>query len=196
MTQKSPTDLTQMLNQLSEGKTQVVDDILPLIYDELRSLAGNYLRRERSDHTLQPTALVHEAYLKLIDQTQVKWQNRAHFFGIAANIMRRILVDHARKHTADKRGGAAEKLPLEEEILIVSEGKSAELLALDEALENLAKVDEMKSKIVELRYFGGLSVEETAEVLRSQRNHRQTPLANGKGLAIWSVGTGINTRDV
>ncbi len=196
MTQNSPTDLTQMLNQLSEGKTQVVDDILPLIYDELRSLAGNYLRRERSDHTLQPTALVHEAYLKLIDQTQVKWQNRAHFFGIAANIMRRILVDHARKHTADKRGGAAEKLPLEEEILIVSEGKSAELLALDEALENLAKVDEMKSKIVELRYFGGLSVEETAEVLRSQRNHRQTPLANGEGLAVWSVGTGINTRDV
>ena len=196
MTQNSPNDLTQMLIQLSEGKSQVVDDILPLIYDELRSLAGNYLRRERSDHTLQPTALVHEAYLKLIDQTQVKWQNRAHFFGIAANIMRRILVDHARKHTADKRGGAAEKLPLEEEILIVSEGKSAELLALDEALENLAKVDEMKSKIVELRYFGGLSVEETAEVLRSQRNHRQTPLANGKGLAVWSVGTGINTRDV
>lgn len=196
MTQNSPNDLTQMLIQLSEGESQVVDDILPLIYDELRSLAGNYLRRERSDHTLQPTALVHEAYLKLIDQTQVKWQNRAHFFGIAANIMRRILVDHARKHTADKRGGAAEKLPLEEEILIVSEGKSAELLALDEALENLAKVDEMKSKIVELRYFGGLSVEETAEVLRSQRNHRQTPLANGKGLAVWSVGTGINTRDV
>ena len=165
MSHTSTHELTQMLIQLSEGKSQVVDDILPLIYDELRSLAGNYLRRERSDHTLQPTALVHEAYLKLIDQTQVRWQNRAHFFGIAANIMRRILVDHARKHTADKRGGAAEKLPLEEEILIVSEGKSAELLALDEALKNLAKIDEMKSKIVELRYFGGLSVEETAEVL-------------------------------
>ncbi len=165
MSDTSTHELTQMLIQLSEGKSQVVDDILPLIYDELRSLASNYLRRERSDHTLQPTALVHEAYLKLIDQTQVKWQNRAHFFGIAANIMRRILVDHARKHGADKRGGAAEKLPLEEEILIVSEGKSAELLALDEALKNLAKVDEMKSKIVELRYFGGLSVEETAEVL-------------------------------
>ena len=165
MSHTSSHELTQMLIQLSEGKSQVVDDILPLIYDELRSLASNYLRRERSDHTLQPTALVHEAYLKLIDQTQVKWQNRAHFFGIAANIMRRILVDHARKHTADKRGGAAEKLPLEEEILIVSEGKSAELLALDEALKNLAKIDEQKSKIVELRYFGGLSVEETAEVL-------------------------------
>ena len=165
MSQTSAQDLTQMLIQLSEGRAQVVDDILPLIYDELRRLAGNYLRRERSDHTLQPTALVHEAYLKLIDQTQVKWQNRAHFFGIAANIMRCILVDYARQHRADKRGGAAEKLPLEEEILIVSEGKSAELLALDEALENLAKIDEQKSKIVELRYFGGLSVEETAEVL-------------------------------
>jgi RNA polymerase sigma-70 factor, ECF subfamily len=165
MSQTSTQDLTQMLIQLSEGKSQVVDDILPLIYDELRSLASNYLRRERSDHTLQPTALVHEAYIKLIDQTQVKWQNRAHFFGIAANIMRRILVDYARKHHADKRGGDAEKLPLEEEILIVSEGKSAELLALDEALENLARIDPQKSKIVELRYFGGLSVEETAEVL-------------------------------
>jgi RNA polymerase sigma-70 factor (ECF subfamily) len=160
----SSQDLTQMLIQLSEGKSQVADDILPFTYDELRSLASNYLRRERSDHTLQPTALVHEAYLKLIDQTQVKWQNRAHFFGIPANIMRRILVDHARKHGADKRGGDAE-IPLEEEILIVSEGKSAELLALDEALENLARIDPQKSKIVELRYFGGLSVEETEEVL-------------------------------
>jgi RNA polymerase sigma factor (TIGR02999 family) len=165
MPQTSSQQLTQMLIQLSEGNAQMVDDILPLIYDELRRLAGNYLRRERSDHTLQPTALVHEAYIKLIDQTQVKWQNRAHFFGIAANIMRRILVDYARQHKAEKRGGAAEKMPLEEEILIVSEGKSAELLALDEALENLAKIDPQKSKIVELRYFGGLSVEETAEVL-------------------------------
>jgi RNA polymerase sigma factor (TIGR02999 family) len=165
MSQTSSQNLTQMLVQLSEGNSQMVEDILPLIYNELRKLAGNYLRRERSDHTLQPTALVHEAYIKLIDQTQVKWQNRAHFFGIAANIMRRILVDYARQHKAEKRGGAAEKLPLEEEILIVSEGKSAELLALDEALENLAKMDPQKSKIVELRYFGGLSVEETAEVL-------------------------------
>lgn len=165
MAQTSTQELTQMLIQLSEGKSQVIDDILPLVYQELRSLAGNYLRRERADHTLQPTALVHEAYIKLIDQTQVKWQNRAHFFGIAANIMRRILVDHARKHGAHKRGGDAEKMPLEEEILIVSEGKSAELLALDEALENLAKLDPQKSKIVELRYFGGLSIEETAEVI-------------------------------
>lgn len=165
MPQTSSAELTQMLIQLSEGKTEIVDDILPLIYRELRVLAGNYLRRERSDHTLQPTALVHEAYIKLIDQTQVKWQNRAPFFGVAANVMRCILVDYARRHKADKRGGAAEKVPLEEELVIVSSGKSAELLALDEALENLAKIDSQKSKIVELRYFGGLSVEETAEVL-------------------------------
>ena len=155
-----------MLIALTDGNTEVVNSLLPLIYDELRKLAGNYLRRERVSHTLQPTALVHEAYIKLIDQKQVKWQNRAHFFGIAANIMRRILVDYARRHGANKRGGVAEKIPLEEEIMIVSEGKSAELLALDEALENLAKIDATKSKIVELRYFGGLSVEETAEVLK------------------------------
>ena len=155
-----------MLIALTDGNTEVVNNLLPLIYDELRSLAGNYLRRERVSHTLQPTALVHEAYIKLIDQKQVKWQNRAHFFGIAAQIMRRILVDHARKHTADKRGGDAEKLPIEEEILVVTNEKSHELLALDEALENLEKMDEQKAKIVELRYFGGLSIEETAEVFQ------------------------------
>ena len=166
MTENEPKDVTQLLIRLTDGNTQVLDDLLPLIYGELRQLANRYLRRERSDHTLQPTALVHEAYLKLVDQKNVKWQNRAHFFGVAANMMRRILVDHARKHTADKRGGVAEKLPLEEEILLVSsDEKSMELLALDEALENLAKIDEQKSRIVELRYFGGLSVEETAEVL-------------------------------
>lgn len=165
MAQDSTDDVTQLLIKLTDGNAQVLDDLLPLIYDELRVLANRYLRRERKEHTLQPTALVHEAYLKLVDQTQVRWQNRAHFFGVAAQIMRRILVDHARKHTADKRGGEFEKLPIEEEILVVSDEKSVELLALDEALENLAKIDPQKSKIVELRYFGGLSVEETAEVM-------------------------------
>ena len=154
-----------MLIELTDGNKEVVNQILPHIYDELRRLASSYLRRERSDHTLQPTALVHEAYMKLIDQKQVHWQNRAHFFGIAAQVMRRILMDHARKHTADKRGGDAEKLPIEEEILIVSHDKSADLIALDDALQNLAKFDEQKAKIVELRYFGGLSIEETAEVM-------------------------------
>jgi RNA polymerase sigma factor (TIGR02999 family) len=165
MSDHAPDQITQMLIELTEGNKEVVNQILPHIYDELRKLASSYLRRERSNHTLQPTALVHEAYMKLIDQNRVQWQNRAHFFGIAAQVMRRILMDHARKHTADKRGGEFEKLPIEEEILIVSQDKSSELLALDEALEELSKIDPDKAKIVELRYFGGLSIEETAEVM-------------------------------
>jgi RNA polymerase sigma factor (TIGR02999 family) len=163
--QQAPREITQMLIELTDGNEDVVNQILPHIYDELRRLAGSYLRRERADHTLQPTALVHEAYMKLIDQKRVKWQNRAHFFGIAAQVMRRILLDHARKHQAEKRGGEFEKLPIEEEILIVSHDKSAELIALDDALQELAKLDEQKARIVELRYFGGLSIEETAEVV-------------------------------
>ena len=162
---EEPQEITRMLLELTDGNEEVVNQILPHIYDELRRLASSYLRRERSNHTLQPTALVHEAYMKLIDQSRVKWQNRAHFFGIAAQVMRRILMDHARKHTAEKRGGDAELLPIEEEILIVSHDKSAELIALDDALQQLAEMDERKARIVELRYFGGLSIEETAEVL-------------------------------
>ena len=165
MTSQPADDITQMLIELTDGNQDVVDQILPHIYGELRRLAGSYLRRERSDHTLQPTALVHEAYMKLVDQRHVKWQNRAHFFGIAAQVMRRILMDHARKHKAEKRGGEADKLPLEDEILVVSTNRSDQLLALDEALETLAKLDPQKAKIVELRYFGGLSIEETAEVM-------------------------------
>lgn len=164
MNQSRPDEITQMLIELTDGNTEVVNQILPHIYEELRRLAGSYLRRERPDHTLQPTALVHEAYMKLIDQKQVRWQNRAHFFGIAAQVMRRILMDHARKHKAEKRGGEADKLPLEDEILVVSNEKSDELIALDDALERLAKLDPQKARIVELRYFGGLSIEEAAEV--------------------------------
>ena len=165
MATNEPNEITGMLLELTAGNHEVVDRILPHIYDELRRLAGSYLRRERADHTLQPTALVHEAYMKLIDQNRVQWQNRAHFFGIAAQVMRRILMDHARKTQADKRGGAAEVLPLEEEILVVSQERSGDLLALDDALQALAEIDEQKAKIVELRYFGGLSIEETAEVI-------------------------------
>lgn len=165
MNDDSTHEITGMLLELTDGNQEVVNQILPHIYDELRRLASSYLRRERSNHTLQPTALVHEAYMKLIDQNRVQWQNRAHFFGIAAQVMRRILMDHARKHTAEKRGGDAELLPIEEEILIVSHDKSAELVALDDALEVLAAIDPQKAKIVELRYFGGLSIEETAEVM-------------------------------
>ena len=156
--------MTQLLIQLTDGNRAVLDELLPLIYAELRSLAANYLRRERSDHTLQPTALVHEAYLRLVNQTQVRWQNRAHFFGVAAQMMRRILVDHARKTHAEKRGSDIPNLSLDENIE-VSHERAAELVALDDALSALAAIDEQKSRIVELRFFGGLSVEETAEVL-------------------------------
>jgi len=157
-------NVSQLLVELSNGNHAVVDALLPLIYDELRNLAANYLRRERRDHTLQPTALVHEAYLCLVDQRSVNWQNRAHFFGVAAQLMRRILVDHARAHNAEKRGHDFQKLSLDENIDKADE-RSAELIALDDALKELAEIDEQKSRIVELRYFGGLTVEETAEVL-------------------------------
>jgi RNA polymerase sigma-70 factor, ECF subfamily len=156
--------VTGLLIELSEGKRNVVDELLPLIYDELKRIAANYLRRERSNHTLQPTALVNEAYMKMIDITQVSWQNKAHFIGVAANQMRRILVDHARQHNAQKRGGEFHILTLNEEI-DHSDEQSADLIALDDALTELARMDEVKAKIVELRYFGGLTMEETAEVL-------------------------------
>lgn len=163
--QESPSDnITQLLIEVSKGDREAVDLLLPVIYDELRKLAANYLRRERPDHTLQPTALVHEAYLRLVDQTRANWQNRAHFFGVAAQIMRRLLVDHARKHNAEKRGQEFQKLSLDENVDRAVE-RGAELIALDDALNALAEFDEQKARVVELRYFGGLSIEETADVL-------------------------------
>jgi RNA polymerase sigma-70 factor (ECF subfamily) len=164
MIEQGTEDVTQLLIELSKGNRVTVDLLLPLIYDELRRLAMNYLRRERPDHTLQATALVHEAYLRLVDQTRVNWQNRAHFFGVAAQLMRRLLVDYARKHNAEKRGADFQRLTLDENIEKAVE-RSEEIIALDRALEALAAIDEQKARIVELRYFGGLTVEETAEVM-------------------------------
>ena len=164
MNESGTQNITQLLVELTNGDGAAVEALLPRVYDELRRLAANYLRRERPDHTLQPTALVHEAYLRLVDQTRVNWQNRAHFFGVAAQLMRRILVDHARAHHAGKRGGEFQKLSIDENVDKAVE-RSAELVALDDALRELAAIDEQKARIVELRYFGGLSVEETAEVL-------------------------------
>ena len=164
MSTSSQHEVTKLLIRLTEGDHAVLDALLPAVYDELRRLASGYLRRERVGHTLQPTALVHEAYLRLVDQTRVEWQNRAHFFGVAAQMMRRILVDPARAQQAGKRGGDAQKLSLDENI-DVSAMRPSELVALDEALERLAELDPQKSRLVELRFFGGLSVEETAEVL-------------------------------
>jgi len=160
----SPKDVTQLLASWSQGDRQALEELTPLVYAELRRLAGRYLRRERPGHTLQSTALVHEAYLRLVDQHSVQWQNRAHFFGVAAQLIRRILVDHARSHQAQKRGAAAVKLSLDEAIAL-PENQDLNLVALDEALEGLAKIDPQQSRIVELRFFTGLSIEETAEVL-------------------------------
>ncbi|HEY8560106.1 MAG TPA: sigma-70 family RNA polymerase sigma factor [Pyrinomonadaceae bacterium] len=162
----TPPDVTEMLFELSSGNDRALDELLPVLYAELRGLAGSYLNREhRKNHTLQPTALVHEAYLRLVNQKAARWESRSHFFGAAANVMRQILVDHARGRNAEKRGGELERVPLADELVIASKDKDFELLALDGALEELERFDPQKSKIVELRYFGGLSVEETAAVL-------------------------------
>ena len=158
-------DVTRLLQQWSNGQEQALERLVPHIHRELRKLAAGYLRRERPDHTLQPTALVNEAFLKLIDQRVVKWQNRAHFFGIAAQAMRRILVDHARTHAAEKRGGGVRKVPLDDANM-VGRTVDVDLLALDEALTRLAAIDPQQSRIVELRFFGGLTMDEAAEVMR------------------------------
>lgn len=164
MTPVSQTGVTELLIQWRKGDQQALNQLMPLVYDELRKLASRYLRRERPGHTLQTTALVHEAYLKLVDQRDANWENRLQFFAVAARLMRRILVDYARGRCASKRGGDVYKLSLDE-ALVPSEEKDGELLALDEALDRLAAIDSQQSRVVELRVFAGLTLEETAEAL-------------------------------
>ena len=165
MTSLAPREnVTQMLVNWGGGDADAAARLMPLVYDELRQLAQKYLHRERPDHTLQATGLVHEAYLRLVDQTAATWQNRAHFFGVAAAVMRRILVDYARSHRAEKRGGTREKIILDEAAMPAAE-RSVDLIALDDALKDLVTFDPRQSQIVELRFFGGLSIEEVAEVL-------------------------------
>lgn len=159
-------EITEMLKACSGGNREALDKLVPLVYEELHRQAHRYLNRERSNHTLQTTALVHEAYIRLIEVRFVDWQNRAHFFGMAANMMRRILVNYAVNQNRLKRGGADEHLPLEEALCVTAEERDVDLLALDKALNELAKLDERQAQIVELRYFSGLSIEETAEVLQ------------------------------
>ena len=160
-----PEGITQLLLSWNGGDKTALNKLMPLVQSELRRLAGNYLRRERPGHTLQPTALVNEAYLRLVDQRQANWKNRAQFYGIAAQLMRRILVDHARQHKAAKRGGSDQQRLSITSAHDVSDKPDLDLLALHDALEELAKVDPQQSRIVELKFFGGLSIEETAEVL-------------------------------
>src|SRR5271157_1730984 len=161
--------ITQLLVRWNSGEESCLDELIPLLEHELRLIAHRQMRKEREGHTLQTTALVNEAYLKLVDQSRTSWQNRAHFLGVASGLMRRILVDHARGHCRAKRGGGAGCLPLDEG-LVFSPAKSAALVALDDALEELARLDPRKAKVVELRYFGGLSTEEAAEALGVHAN--------------------------
>lgn len=161
----SPRNITELLIAWGDGDQSALERLMPLVEKELHRIAGRYMRRENPAHTLQTTALVNEAYIQLVDQRETRWQSRAHFFGIAAGIMRRILMNYARDRRRDKRGGGAERVSLSE-VAIMSEEKSEELIALDEALRKLESMDERKSRVVELRYFGGLSVEETAALLK------------------------------
>jgi RNA polymerase sigma factor (TIGR02999 family) len=159
------TGVTELLLAWSDGRREALDDLMPLVYADLRRVAAGYMRREEVGHALQPTALVHEAYVRLVDQKQVKWRNRAHFFGVAAGMMRRILVDHARRRRAEKRGGAMERVTLAGDEVAADSPKEIDVLALHESLERLAAFDPQQERIVELRYFGGLTIDETAEVI-------------------------------
>jgi RNA polymerase sigma-70 factor, ECF subfamily len=162
--ESAPQDVTLLLHCLNLGESAAEAKLIPVVYDELRRLAAHYMRQERPDHTLQATALVHEAFLRLTRQKDVNWQGKAHFFGVAAKLMRQILIDHARGRLREKRGSGGQKLPLDEGLLL-TEARSAELVAVDAALDRLAKLDSRQARIVELRFFGGLSVEETAKVV-------------------------------
>lgn len=169
MTEPTPQDITQMLIAWSTGDQEALDRLMPAVYAELRRQAARHLRRERAGHTLQTTDLIHEAYLRLIDQKSVQWQNRAHFFAVAAQSMRRILVDHARRRHRAKRGGSGITLPLDEGLVVAAASSQIDLMALDEALTRLAAIDVRQCQIVELRFFSGLTIDETAAVIGVSR---------------------------
>ena len=164
MSAPAKSDVTQLLSRWAHGDREAFDALVPVVYGELRRMAARHLRRERPEHTLQPTALVHEAFLKLIDQRAVRWQNRAHFFGIAARLMRQILVDHARARQSSKRGGKQPHVVLDDG-LAIGASNTVDIIAVDDALRRLAGIDPEQVRLVELRFFGGLTVEETADVL-------------------------------
>jgi len=165
----SPHEITQLLEDWSNGNQAALDKLYPLVYDELRRMARRYMIRERKDHTLQTTALINEAYLRLVAQRHVHWQNRAHFFAISAQIMRRILIDHARRHNYAKRGAGGQKISLDE-TAVLARNRATELLLLDEALHSLEEIDPRRSRVVELRFFGGLDNNEIAAVLKISAN--------------------------
>ncbi|MEM7356287.1 MAG: sigma-70 family RNA polymerase sigma factor [Acidobacteriota bacterium] len=164
MKQPPSREVTELLLDWCDGSPEALSRLMPLVYDELHQQAERFMRRERQDHTLQPTALVHETFLHLVDQSRIQWQNRAQFFGVAAQLMRRIVLKYARRQHADKRGGKAIRVPLDEG-LVAAEKSTADLIALDEVLDRLAELDPRQGQIMELRYFGGLTVEEVAVCL-------------------------------
>ena len=165
MSETPPSEVTRLLVDWQNGSAEALDQLMPLVYSELRAIANRYLSRERNDHTLQSTSLVHEAYVRLVDQRHVQWQNRAHFLGIAAKMMRRILVDHARHEHRLKRGGPLPSLSLDAADAVATPVREIDLLALDEALDRLAVIDAQQSRLVELRFFSGLTIEEAAVAL-------------------------------
>lgn len=177
-----PKDVTALLAAWSDGDGAALDQLLPLVYEELRQLAKHYMSSQPSGHTLQTTALIHEAYLKLAENKEKRWENRAHFFAVAARAMRHILVDHARAHQTGKRGGGAALLVTLDEAATLSTERASEIVALDDALKGLESFDKRKSRVVELRYFGGLSVEETAQVLKTSE---QTVMRDWRFAKTW-----------
>ena len=182
-----------MLQDWSNGDQAALDKVMPIVYQELHRLAHHYMRKERAGHTLQTTALVNEAYLRLADYKKMRWQSRSHFFAVAAQVMRRILVEQARSKNFAKRGGGAQRISLDE-TAIVSAGRSAEVIAVDEALTDLESWDPRKGKIVELRFFGGLSIEETAEVLRVSPTTIQREWRSAKAWLYRAISEGSNVE--
>lgn len=185
--------MSQLLRDWSNGDQSALDKVMPVVYEELRRLAHHYMRRERPGHTLQTTALVNEAYMRLADYKKMRWQSRAHFFAVAAQVMRRILVEQARSKNFAKRGGGAEKISLDE-TAVISAGRSAEVVAVDEALTELESWDPRKGKIVELRFFGGLSIEETAQVLKVSPTTVQREWRSAKAWLYKAISDGGNVE--
>ena len=190
----SPDEVTQLLLDWSTGNEAALERLTPLVYAELHRLAHRHMKRERPSHTLQTTALVNEAYVRLIDQQRVHWHGRAHFLSIASRLMRRILVDHARAHNRGKRGGGALQVPLDEAASI-SQERAAELIALDDALSSLSTIDQRKTQVVELRFFGGMSVEETAEVLQVSAITVMRDWSTAKAWLHRTIETGVTTAE-
>jgi RNA polymerase sigma factor (TIGR02999 family) len=185
-----PRDITALLADWNRGDQAALNEVLPLVYAELRRVARRQLRKERPDHTLQPTALVHEVFMRLVDQRHVDWQNRAHFFGVAANVMRRILVDHARRHGASKRGEGVPRVAIDE-ARDVAASDGMPILALDQALERLEKVDAELARIVELRAFGGLTIDEVAHVLNVSPSTAKRAWRTAKAWLTRELGAGV-----